>query len=95
MRLPSKPRRRAAPLRKPVTTRNSSGSSRRKESWPRSESISTKETGAAAALRPCTISRFSRVGNSQSLVNETTQKRVSVPRNAFATSPPCSAARSK
>ena len=55
---------------------NSSGSSSRKASWPLSDSISTKLTLAATAFSACTISRLSRVGYSQSLVNETTQKRV-------------------
>ena len=54
----------------------SSGSSSRKASWPRSVSISTKETLAAAAFSACTMVRFSGVGNSQSEVKETTQKRV-------------------
>ena len=55
---------------------NSSGSSSRKASWPRSVSISTKETEAPAAFSACTIARLSSVGNSQSLVKETRQKRV-------------------
>ena len=74
---------------------NSSGSSSRKASWPRSVSISTKETEAPAAFSACTISRLSAVGNSQSLVKETRQKRVWLPRNASASRPPWSAARSK
>ena len=37
----------------------------------------------AAALSACTIARESDVGNSQSLVNEITQKRVGVSLNAF------------
>ena len=45
------------------------------------------ETRAPAALRACTMARDSAVGNSQSLVNEMTQKRVGVPRNAFAATP--------
>ena len=45
------------------------------------------ETRAPAALRAWTMERDSGVGNSQSLVNEITQKRVGVPRNALATTP--------
>src|SRR4051812_13537351 len=84
---------RAAERRKPRIAPNSSGSSSRKASWPRSVSISTKETDAPAALSACTIERFSSVGNSQSLVKETTQKRVVVLVNASARVPPWSAAR--
>ena len=55
---------------------NSSGSCSRKESWPLSVLSSTKLTLAATAFSACTISRLSSVGNSQSLVKETRQKRV-------------------
>ena len=41
---------------------NSSGSSSRKASWPRSVSISTKDTDAPAAFSACTIERLSSVG---------------------------------
>src|SRR3990170_5893083 len=72
---------RAAPAepRKPRTIANSSGSSSRKASWPLSVTISAKETRAELALRACTMARDSAVGNSQSEVNEITQKRVRVP----------------
>src|SRR5690606_35831707 len=72
------PRARAADCTKPSIAENSSGSSSRKASWPRSVSISTKETDAPAALSARTTLRLSEVGNSQSLVKETTQKRVLV-----------------
>src|SRR5215510_13129663 len=91
----ARPRLAAAAVRKPRMVANSSGSSSRKASWPLSDSISTKLTLAATALSACTISRLSRVGYSQSLVNETTQKRVLVPLKALASTSPCSAARSK
>ena len=65
----------------------SSGSSSRKESWPRSVAISTKLTLAPAALRARTTALLSAVGNSQSDVKEATQKRVLVPRKAFASLP--------
>src|SRR6516162_575926 len=89
------PRASAAEERNPRTVANSSGSSRRKASWPRSVSISTKETLAPAALSARTTALLSGVGKSQSEVKETTQKRVLVPRKALARRPPCSAARSK
>src|SRR6185436_15253830 len=82
-----RPRFSAAALRKPRMVANSSGSSSRKASWPLSDSISTKLTLAATAFKACTISRLSRVGNSQSDVNETRQKRVLVPRKALASTP--------
>src|SRR5690606_20874755 len=78
------PRTRAALVRKPRTVRNNSGSSSRNASWPRSLSISTKETFAAAALSARTTALFSAVGNSQSEVKETTQNRVGECRNALA-----------
>ena len=80
---------------KPRAAENIAGSSSRKASWPLSLSTSTKATGAAAALSAWTIARESRVGNSQSDVNEITQKRVLMPRNALASTPPWSSARSK
>ena len=68
-----------------------SGTSSRKASWPRSVSISANDTRALDAFSACTSARDSEVGNSQSLVKETTQKRVSIPANAFASTPPWSA----
>jgi hypothetical protein len=85
----------AAPLRKPDSVRNISGSSSRKASWPLSLSTSTKETLAAAAFSACTMSRLSCVGNSQSLVKDIRQKRVGEPLKALASTPPCAPARSK
>ncbi len=73
---------------KPFSVRNITGSSSRKASWPLSVSISTKLTLAAAAFRARTISLLSAVGNSQSEVNDTTQKRVFVPWKALARLPP-------
>src|SRR3546814_4135065 len=73
---PFRPRTSAQPSMKPLSVLNISGSSSRKASWPLSVSISTKLTLAAAALSARTISLFSGVGNSQSDVDETTQKRV-------------------
>ncbi len=72
-----------------------SGRSSRKASCPLSVSISANDTRAPPALSACTIARDSEVGNSQSLVNDTTQKRVRVLRNAAASTPSWSAARSK
>ena len=72
-----RPRALAAPSRKPRTIANSSGSSSRKASWPLSVTISANETRAPEALSACTMARDSGVGNSQSEVNDTTQKRVS------------------
>ena len=53
------------------------------------------DTGRPPRSSACTTSRLSAVGNSQSLVKETTQKRVLVPAKASASRPPWSAARSK
>src|SRR5690606_37984312 len=64
-----------------------SGTSSRKASWPLSVSISANDTRAPPALSARTTACDSGVGNSQSLVNEMTQKRVGVPRNAFASVP--------
>ena len=50
---------------------------------------------AATAFSACTTSRLSGVGNSQSLVKETRQKRERALRKALASTPPCSRARSK
>src|SRR5215831_18419763 len=82
------PRCDATAFRKPRTVANISGSSSRKESWPRSVLISTKLTFAAAAFSAWATRLFSTVGNSQSLVNEMMQKRVLVPRKASASTPP-------
>ena len=54
---------------------------------PLSVVISAKDTRAPEALSACTMARDSAVGNSQSLVNEITQNRVGVPRNALAATP--------
>ena len=54
---------------------------------PYAADISANDTRALPALSACTMARDSEVGNSQSLVNEITQKRVGVPLNAFATIP--------
>src|SRR6185437_14524680 len=89
------PRFSAAAARKPRMVSNNSGWCNRKESWPLSVLISTKLTLAATAFSACTISRLSSVGNSQSEVKDTRQKRVLVPRKALASTPPWSAARSK
>src|SRR5262249_37030269 len=85
---PLSPRALPAASRKPRTIANSSGSSSRKASWPLSVVISANDTRAPPALRACTIARDSEVGNSQSLVNEITQKRVGVSLNARASTPP-------
>src|SRR5262249_28566400 len=90
-----RPRALAAPSRKPRTMANSSGSSSRKASWPLSVTISANETRAPPAFSACTMARESEVGNSQSDVNETTQKRVGVFLKALASTPSQSAARSK
>jgi hypothetical protein len=89
------PRTRAAASMKPAAAANISGSSSRNASWPLSLSTSTKATEAAAAFRAWTMARESEVGNSQSEVNEITQKRVVDPLKALASEPPCSAAMSK
>src|SRR6266478_6507967 len=72
-----------------------SGTSSRNASWPRSVSISANDTRALEALSACTSARDSEVGNSQSLVNDTTQNRVWMPRKACASTPSRSAAMSK
>ena len=64
-----------------------SGTSSRKASCPLSVSISANDTRALPALSACTMARDYDVGNSQSLVNDTTQKRVRVPRQASASTP--------
>src|SRR5262249_12060172 len=84
---PLSPRALAAPSRKPRTMANSSGSSSRKASWPLSVTISANDTRAPPALSACTIARESEVGNSQSEVNEMTQKRVGVSLKALASAP--------
>src|SRR5262249_29988637 len=81
------PRARPAESRKPRTIAKSSGSSSRNASCPLSVWISANETRALDALSACTISRDSEVGKSQSLVKETTQKRVGVFLNALASTP--------
>src|SRR5258706_15277653 len=81
------PRAFPAPSRKPRTMPNISGSSSRKASWPLSVTISANDTRALEALSACTMARDSEVGNSQSLVNDTTQNRVWMPRNACASTP--------
>src|SRR5262249_35933692 len=73
------PRNLPAPSRNPRTMAKNSGSSSRKASWPLSVSISANDTGTPPALRTWTMARDSTVGNSQSLVNEITQKRVRAP----------------
>jgi len=64
-----------------------SGTSSRNASCPLSVANSTKLTFAPAAFSACTIFFDSVVGNSQSEVNEATQKRVLAPLNAFASTP--------
>src|SRR5579863_7531627 len=81
------PRAFAADCRKAREMSKNSGTSSRKASWPRSVSISAKLTRALEALSACTSARDSEVGNNQSLVKETTQKRVWIPRNARASTP--------
>ena len=62
----------------------------------RGRSRSPRTTPArSTAFSACTSARDSEVGNSQSLVNDTTQKRVWMPRNASASTPSWSAAMSK
>ena len=67
-------------IHKAPQTRQNSGSSSRKASWPLSDSISAKLTLAATELRACTIFRLSVVGYSQSVVKEITQNRDCEPR---------------
>src|SRR6185437_656175 len=85
----------ATAFRNPRMVLNNSGSSSRKASWPRSVAISTKLTMAAVAFSACATCLFSAVGNSQSLVNETIRKRDLARWKALASTPSCSAARSK
>src|SRR3954462_12007118 len=82
-----RPRAVPADCRKARAMSKNSGTSSRKASWPRSVSISANDTRALDALSACTSARDSEVGNSQSLVNDTTQKRVWMPRNASARTP--------
>src|SRR6202795_1156791 len=84
--LPS-PRALPADCRKAREMSKNSGTSSRKASWPRSVSISANDTRALDALSACTSARDSEVGNSQSEVNDTTQNRVLMPRNASASTP--------
>src|SRR4029077_6014412 len=84
----STPLARAAASMKPFVVSMSSGTSSRNASCPRSVSISTKETEAPPAFSARTVARESLVGNSQSEVNETTQKRVREPLKAPASDPP-------
>src|SRR5271167_5165514 len=84
---PESPRALPADCRKAREMSKNSGTSSRKASCPRSVSISAKLTRALEALSACTSARDSEVGNSQSLVNDTTQNRVSTPRNACASTP--------
>src|ERR1700758_986655 len=85
--LPLSPRALPADCRKAREMSKNSGTSSRNASWPRSVSISANDTRALDALSACTSARDSEVGNSQSDVNDTTQKRVLVPRKACATRP--------
>ena len=55
------------------------------------DDLRERDTRAPPALSAWTMARESEVGNSQSDVNETTQKRVGVPLKARATEPPKSA----
>src|SRR6185437_910674 len=91
----SRPRALPADCRKAREMSKNSGTSSRKASCPRSVSISANDTRALEALSACTSARDSEVGNSQSLVNDTTQKRVLMPLNALARTPSWSAAISK
>src|SRR6516225_520012 len=92
---PPRPLALPADCRKAREMSKNSGTSSRKASWPRSVTISANDTRALEALSACTSARDSEVGNSQSLVNDTTQKRVLMPRKAFASTPLWSAAMSK
>src|SRR5579862_4543826 len=82
------PARAATEPRNALMVAKSSGSSRRKASCPRSVSISTKLTLAAAAFKAWAMRLFSAVGKSQSLVKEMMQKCVFEPRKASAREPP-------
>ena len=72
------------------TAANSSGSWSRKASWPLLLSISRNCTGAPAASSASAIRLFSAVGNSQSLVKDTTRNRAFAVAKAAARSPPWS-----
>src|SRR5271168_2220768 len=85
--VPESPRALPADSRKAREMSKNSGTSSRKASCPRSVSISANDTRAPEALSACTSARDSEVGNSQSLVKETTQKRVWTPRKARASTP--------
>src|ERR1700722_11001408 len=84
---PQSPRDLPADCRKAREISKNSGTSSRNASWPRSVTISANDTRALAALRACTSARDSGVGNNQSLVNDTTQKRVLMSRKASASTP--------
>src|ERR1700751_2785305 len=79
---PESPRAFAADCRNAREMSKNSGTSSRKASWPPSVSTSANDPRALKALSACTSARDSEVGNSQSLVNDTTQKRVLMPRKA-------------
>src|ERR1700758_4758777 len=87
VRFPLRPRALPADPRNAREMSKNSGTSSRKASCPRSVSISANDTRALEALSACTSARDSEVGNSQSLVNDTTQKRVLMPRKASASTP--------
>ena len=75
---------------KAATVRWYSGTGSRNESWPCGEAISRNVTGTRAAVSTRTISRECAVGKRQSVSNESTRKRVRLPRScsiADATSP--------
>src|SRR6266404_9917432 len=90
-----RPRAEPADSRKAREISKNSGTSSRNASWPLSVSISANDTRALEALSAWTSARDSEVGNSQSLVNDTTQNRVWMPRKACASTPSRSAAMSK
>src|SRR5437899_1880495 len=92
---PVRPRAVPADCRNAREISKNSGTSSRNASWPRSVSISANDTRALEALSACTSARDSEVGNSQSLVNDTTQNRVWTPLKARASTPSWSAAMSK
>src|SRR3954465_4901068 len=82
-----RPRATPAECRNAREISKNSGTSSRNASWPLSVSISANDTRALEAFSACTMARASEVGNSQSEVNDTTQNRVLVSRNASASTP--------
>ncbi len=95
-RLAARPRALPADCRKAREMSKNSGTSSRKASWPRSVSISANDTRALDGVQRMHDARaIPRSETASREVNDTTQNRVLMPRNACASTPSWSAAMSK